>query len=144
MVMRRAIVIPRQADFYTRTSSEKQTEIMEETGCRSVANFLLCQGLLKVTETVRGFERRRVSGSDLLGAYALKIPPLTFEPHGLWLDIEDDLRCLVEKNGRHFMGSIHALEHAAIGMFPLLILCDRGGISLHTHCYFRINATKVL
>jgi DEAD/DEAH box helicase domain-containing protein len=135
-VMRRVTVTPRQADFYTRTRSEKQTEILEETGRRPVANFLLRQGRLKVTETVSGFERRRLSGGDLLGVFALDMPPLTFETHGLWLDIEDDLRRLVEKRGRHFMGSIHALEHAAIGMFPLFALCDRGdigGISIPLH-----------
>lgn len=127
---------PVQVDFYTRTRSEKETEILEETGRRPCANFLVRQGKLKVTESVTGFERRRMSGGDLLGVFPLDMPDLTFETHGLWIDIEDAVRRLVERSGRHFMGSIHALEHAAISMFPLFALCDRGdigGISIPLH-----------
>ncbi len=123
-------------DYYTRTRSEKETEIIQETGRRPVANFLVRQGRLKVTETITGYERRRLSGQDLLGVYGLDLPPQTFETHGLWIDIEDAVRQKVERAGRHFMGSIHALEHAAIAMFPLFALCDRGdigGISIPLH-----------
>ena len=133
---RRVRLNPVQVDFYTRARSEKETEILEETGRRPCANFLVRQGKLKVTERVTGFERRRMSGGDLLGVFPLDMPELTFETHGLWIDIEDAVRRLVERQGRHFMGSIHALEHAAISMFPLFALCDRGdigGISIPLH-----------
>jgi DEAD/DEAH box helicase domain-containing protein len=134
--MKRVNVAPRTADYYTRARSDKETEIIEETGRRPVANFLLRQGRLKVTETVTGYERRRLSGGDLLGVFPLDLPPLIFETHGLWIDIEDALRRRVEAAGRHFMGSIHALEHAAISLTPLVALCDRGdlgGISIPLH-----------
>jgi DEAD/DEAH box helicase domain-containing protein len=42
----------------------------------------------------------------------------------------------MEKNNGHFMGGIHALEHALIGLMPLLVLCDRndlGGIAHPWH-----------
>jgi len=133
---RRVRVNPVQVDFYTRARSQKETEILEETGRRPCANFLVRQGRLKVTEQVTGFERRRMSGGDLLGVFPLDMEPQTFETHGLWIDIEDAVRRLVERSGRHFMGSIHALEHAAISMFPLFALCDRGdigGISIPLH-----------
>jgi DEAD/DEAH box helicase domain-containing protein len=54
----------------------------------------------------------------------------------LWLDLREDQRSLLEAKKMHFMGAIHALEHAMIAMFPLLILCDRndiGGISCPHH-----------
>ncbi|KMY66418.1 hypothetical protein AAU61_18070 [Desulfocarbo indianensis] len=133
---RRVRVNPVQVDFYTRARSQKETEILEETGRRPCANFLVRQGRLKVTELVTGFERRRMSGGDLLGVFPLDMEPQTFETHGLWIDIEDAVRRLVERSGLHFMGSIHALEHAAISMFPLFALCDRGdigGISIPLH-----------
>ena len=133
---RRVEVRPVRVDYYTRPRSEKETEILEELGRRPAGNFLVHHGRLKVTETITGFERRRLSGGDLMGVYPLDLPPLTFETHGLWVDIEDGVRGLVEKSGRHFMGAIHALEHAAIAMFPLFVLSDRGdlgGISIPLH-----------
>ncbi len=133
---RKVRVAPIQADYYTHARSDKQTEILEETGRRPVANFLVRQGRLKVTEQVTGYERRRLSGGDLMGVYPLELPPLTFETFGMWMDIEDMHRQALERAGRHFMGSIHALEHAAIAMFPLFALCDRGdigGISIPLH-----------
>ena len=133
---RKVFVLPAEAAYYTRSRSDKETEILEETGRRPVANFLVRQGRVKVTETVTAYERRHLRGGELLGVFPLEMPPLTFETHGLWIDIEHAVRKLVEKKGFHFMGSIHALEHAAIAMFPLFALCDRGdigGISIPLH-----------
>ena len=132
----KVFVLPAEAAYYTRARSDKETEILEETGRRPVANFLVRQGRIKVTETVTAYERRHLRGGELLGVFPLDMPQLTFETHGLWIDIEQAVRKVVEKNGFHFMGSIHALEHAGIAMFPLFALCDRGdigGISIPMH-----------
>jgi DEAD/DEAH box helicase domain-containing protein len=43
---------------------------------------------------------------------------------------------MLRKQRLHFMGGIHALEHAMISMFPLFALCDRndiGGIAVPRH-----------
>jgi Distinct helicase family with a unique C-terminal domain including a metal-binding cysteine cluster len=51
-----------------------------------------------------------------------------------------------EKRELHFMGGIHALEHALISMFPLLILCDRGdigGIAYPFHPQIRKSAVFI-
>ncbi|MCA1905092.1 MAG: DEAD/DEAH box helicase [Desulfarculus sp.] len=146
LAMRRVKVIPAEVAYYTRARSEKETEILQESARRPVLNFLLRQGRLRVTETVTGYERRRISGGELLGVFPLDLPPMTFETHGYWLDIEDAVRQRVQAAGRHFMGSIHALEHALISLMPLVVLCDRGdlgGISIPLHPQTRKAAVFV-
>ena len=54
----------------------------------------------------------------------------------MWLEIPDAVKNSVVDAGGHFMGGIHALEHALISMFPLFALADRydiGGISHPLH-----------
>jgi DEAD/DEAH box helicase domain-containing protein len=62
----------------------------------------------------------------------LDLPPTSFETHGIWPELPDEIPAALEDAGRHVMGGIHAVEHAALSLFPLFALCDRhdvGGIS---------------
>src|SRR5439155_8813411 len=90
----------------------------------------------QVTEELTGYEKRRLFGRDRLGLFDLDLPPLTFETVGLWITLPDVVRDRVVASEGHFMGGIHALEHALISLFPLLAICDRGdigGISYPLH-----------
>ncbi len=127
---------PVNVDYYTVPLSEKDTEILEILESSNHQGVPYHLGRLKVTERVLGYERRRIFGQDKIGSYQLELPPQTFETVGLWFEIPDGLKVTVEEGGSHFMGSIHAIEHAMIGLFPLYALCDRsdiGGISYPIH-----------
>jgi len=129
-------VKPVQTPYYTRARSEKDTEILERQRSRPVGNFLVRQGRLRVTEHITGYEKRRISGQDLLSVHPLELPPVIFETIGIWMEIEDFVKEAVQRAGAHFMGGIHAVEHAVIALFPLFALCDRddvGGISIPLH-----------
>jgi DEAD/DEAH box helicase domain-containing protein len=134
---KRDIVVHRsQLKYFTRPRSEKETEIIHVNRSRPRGQFLVREGELKVTEVITGYEKRSLPGQELMGVFPLDLPPQTFETIGLWVEIEPALKDLVEKKGFHFMGGIHAIEHAAIGIFPLFALCDRndiGGICYPHH-----------
>ncbi len=114
--------------YFTRVRTEKETEIIEVLRSKPAAQFLVREGRLKVTEQVVGYEKRALPGQELLGLFPLDLPSQTFETIGLWLEIEPSLKNFTEEQGLHFMGGIHAIEHAAIGIFPLFALCDRNDI----------------
>jgi DEAD/DEAH box helicase domain-containing protein len=129
-------VNPIEPNYFTRVLADKETEILEVLESRQVACFRAHIGRLKVTETLLSYEKRRLPGQELLGQVPLELPPQMFETVGMWLEIPDEVKNTVYAEGGHFMGGIHALEHAMIGMFPLFALADRydiGGISDPAH-----------
>ncbi|MFH1123865.1 MAG: DEAD/DEAH box helicase, partial [Pseudomonadota bacterium] len=130
------IAHPSELKYFTRARSEKETEILEIFRSRPKGQFLVREGRVKVTEWITGFEKRALPGQEMLGVLPLDLPPQTFETIGFWVEIESPIQKRIEEERLHFMGGIHAIEHAAIGIFPLFALCDRndiGGISYTLH-----------
>jgi DEAD/DEAH box helicase domain-containing protein len=124
-----------EVNYYTRPRTEKETDILEVLKVKPVANFLAKLGRLRVREQVVGFEKRLIRGQELMGFLPLDLPETIFETVGLWFEFEDFVPASLEQQ-HHYMGGIHAIEHAAIGLFPLVALCDRndvGGISYPRH-----------
>jgi len=133
---RTATVSQADVDYFTRVMGSKNTEVLEVLEGRSVRGTRISFGRLRVTDQITGYERRHVRGQRLLNRIPLDLPPLVFETEGLWIEIPEEVRSAVEGARMHFMGGIHALEHAVIGALPLLVLADRndfGGISTPFH-----------
>ncbi|MBU0730719.1 MAG: DEAD/DEAH box helicase [Proteobacteria bacterium] len=133
---KRVGVVRRNVNYFTRVLGHKHTEILKTYSKTNLGSFSVSFGYLRVTDTVTGFQRRLVSGQKIIATETLDLPPFVFETEGLWIEIPADLKDRLEKDMVHFMGGIHALEHGAIGIFPLLVLCDRndvGGIAQPFH-----------
>src|SRR6185436_12688810 len=61
---------------------------------------------------------------------------LSFETVGFWMEVPKGIPQDLTRRERHAMGGLHAVEHAMIGLFPLLAIADRGdvgGISYTAH-----------
>jgi len=128
---------PASVGYYTRAQSTKDTKIIgAPLRWQEYPGFTVREARLEVTERIVGYEKRRTSGQELIGVVDLDLPPLHFETVGIWIEIPDKVKDAIREAGLHFMGGIHAMEHAAISMFPLYALCDRddiGGISTPDH-----------
>jgi len=137
------LIVPFSGPYFTMVSTEKETEILEVLGSRTVRNFAVRLGRLKVTERVLGYEKKSTRSMESLDFVSLNLPPLQYETVGLWLEIDEWIRDRVKARKRHYMGGLHALEHAIISMFPLFLLCDRndiGGIAQPLHPQVRKSA----
>jgi len=123
-------------NYFTRVHSDKDTEIIEIKRSKPEGQFIVKEGIIRVTERVTEYEKRVLPGQELMGVFPLDLPEQTFETHGFWIEIDPVIDLLIEKMNLQLMGGIHAIEHGAIGIFPLFALCDRndiGGICYPVH-----------
>ncbi len=123
-------------DYFTQVFARKETEILERGEERPLGPGRVVWGRLKVTTQVEGYSRRRIFGQEEISRHVLEAPPQVMETVGFWFEAPENLAGHLVGRDFHPVGALHAVEHAAIGLFPLLALCDRwdlGGISYAQH-----------
>ncbi|MFP3981323.1 MAG: DEAD/DEAH box helicase [Desulfobacterales bacterium] len=133
-------------NYYTRVRANKQTEILEEYERKAVGGTWVGFGRLRVTDQVTGYEKRQIRDQKRINIFSLDLPPQIFETEGMWFIVPLAVQEETERKEMHFMGGIHAVEHAAIGICPLFILCDRddlAGISTPFHAQVQSPAVFV-
>jgi DEAD/DEAH box helicase domain-containing protein len=129
-------VTPVHVGYYTKARDNKSTEIIRVDDTRTAWGTTVCIGLLKVTDHTTGYEKWDTNSRRMLHTASLDLPPHIFETEGLWFRIPTEAKQKAENRYLHFMGGIHAIEHAMIGIFPLVVMADRndlGGISITFH-----------
>jgi DEAD/DEAH box helicase domain-containing protein len=133
---RRAEVDAVRADHYTVVLGDKETEILSRDQTRRIGPGTVYLGRLKVTLRVREYQKRRLFDGEPISQHPLDLPPVIFETVGLWIELSQCWPAAFAARELHFMGGIHAVEHALIGLFPLLAIAERGdvgGISYTGH-----------
>lgn len=96
----------------------------------------LCFGTVDVTDHVTGYQVRDVFTQAVLAQHPLDLPPRTLTTRAVWWVVPQTLTDAHELSGEMLPGALHAAEHAAISMLPLLATCDRwdiGGVSTALH-----------
>lgn len=138
--------IKARLNWFTRSRVHKTTDILTLEETKAIGNCVFCRGRLRVSEFLTGYEKRANGSQELLGIVPMEAPPRVFETDGLWIVMPEEVRKIMENEFLHFMGSIHALEHAVIGLLPLEIMADRndfGGISQPLHPQLGLAAVFV-
>ena len=125
-----------EVPYYTRTQTEKETEILDTLRSRPMPGFLSKLGRLKVRSQVVGYEKIRVRDGARLSQHPLESPVEHLETVGFWLELESQYQQDLKRHAFHTMGSLHAIEHAMKSLYPLLALSNRtdvGGICYPLH-----------
>jgi DEAD/DEAH box helicase domain-containing protein len=134
-----AWVQPVDVDEYTQARSDTQLRILTVDRSRSAGRLTLCLGRVEVEETVVGYQRKKLSTNVVMGEEALSLPPSTLLTRAFWYEVPDPVLHDAGMDGPMapaVPGTMHAAEHAGIGILPLFTICDRwdvGGVSTAVH-----------
>ena len=96
----------------------------------------LCFGIVDVTDQVTGYQVRDVFTQAVLAQHPLDLPARTLTTKAVWWVVPKARADAAGIPAEELPGALHAAEHAAISMLPLLATCDRwdiGGVSAALH-----------
>ncbi|TFV90737.1 DEAD/DEAH box helicase [Blastococcus sp. CT_GayMR16] len=103
---------------------------------RSLGIVTAHTGVVDVTNQVVAYQRRRLGTGEVLAEFPLDLPARQLRTRAVWLTLDERAIERAELDEVELPGSLHAAEHAAIGILPLLATCDRwdlGGLSTALH-----------
>ena len=131
-----ALVKRADPDYYTQVRDLTDIEVLDEIEVDGGGPADAVFGEVRVTRRVVGFARKSVSTNDVVDNVDLFLPDQTLETKALWWLIPSDLLERARVTPAMVSGTLHAAEHATIGMLPLVATCDRwdvGGVSTALH-----------
>jgi DEAD/DEAH box helicase domain-containing protein len=143
-----AYVEKSEVNFYTTPAD--QTKILVEREQES--RFLLLSAIsvpdpqpltpithfgdVVVSNQVTHYWRKRLFSDEIIEKRPLDLPETQLHTEAVWFALPDEVTNKIIGRGFDLAGTIHAIEHAAIGLLPLFALCDRqdiGGVSHQNH-----------
>ena len=132
---RRALLEPFSGDYFTQAKRDSMTYIERLHERRDTNGVRLSFGTVVYSETVLGYQRKRLQNHEVIDFQGLELPTVEFETRALWYEL-DDLIASETFAPHKLLGALHALEHGQIAVLPLIAMCDRwdiGGLSINAH-----------
>lgn len=136
LLERNAYVTRTDVNYYTTPGSRTRIAVCEEIENRRVGGGSASFGDVRVGTQVTHYWRKQLFTERVIDKAPLDLPELELNTEAVWIRIPQSITNRL--TGREFdlTGAIHAIEHAAIGLMPLFVLCDRndiGGVSHPGH-----------
>jgi DEAD/DEAH box helicase domain-containing protein len=131
-----ALVEASDAPWYTQARSTSDLDVLDVGTHEPFGGARRSLGRVRVTERVVSYARRRIGSGALLDQRALDLPEQVLETVAVWFTIPDAVLGAARIGPADLPGALHAAEHAAIGLLPLFVACDRwdvGGLSTPLH-----------
>jgi DEAD/DEAH box helicase domain-containing protein len=128
-----AVVEPASGDEATQVRTSTTISVLDDELRRPVGRAQLHLGTVEVTSQITGYQRRDLTTGEALGVVPLDLPPSRLVTRSFWYVVDEAVLEAAGVVPAAVPGTLHAAEHAAIGILPLFAICDRwdvGGVSI--------------
>jgi DEAD/DEAH box helicase domain-containing protein len=131
-----ALVHAEEPDWSTHARDVTNLSVVDVRSYVDAGPVGLFLGEVDVTSQVVSYQRRRIATGEVIDTRPLDLPVRELRTVAVWFTISPRR---LDDAGIAFAdvpGSLHAAEHAAIGLLPLMATCDRwdiGGLSTAGH-----------
>ena len=125
-----------EVDYYTTPGNRTDIEVEQALKYADLNGAQLAFGEVTVANQVTHYWRKQLFTERVIDKVPLNLPEVKMGTQAVWLVLPDELTSRLVQCGYDLAGSIHAIEHASIGILPLFALCDRndiGGVSHPGH-----------
>lgn len=127
-----ALVHAEEPDYTTHARDITDLDVVDVRSYVDAGPVGLFVGEVDVTHQVVSYQRRAVGSGEVLGTFPLDLPARELRTVAVWATLSPALVSRIDD----LPGALHAAEHAAIGLLPLVATCDRwdiGGLSTAMH-----------
>jgi DEAD/DEAH box helicase domain-containing protein len=114
--------------FTTTARSVTEVEVRQETGAREWGGCRVVRGEVEVSRQVVSFLRRATDPGVVLGEELLDLPARRLPTVAVWWTVPEEQWSAAGLTRTSVAGGVHAAEHAAVGLLPLVAGCDRGDL----------------
>ncbi len=131
-----ALVHEEEPDWTTHARDVTSLTVDSVTEYVDAGPIGLFLGVVDVTNQVVSYQRRRMATGEVIDTRPLDLPPRQLRTTAVWWTISPNALDGASVEPADIPGGLHAAEHAAIGLLPLIATCDRwdiGGLSTAMH-----------
>ncbi|MFV2019149.1 DEAD/DEAH box helicase [Micromonospora sp. LOL_023] len=131
-----ALVHAEEPEWSTHAREVTSLDVVSVREYQDAGPVGLFVGDVDVTSQVVSYQRRRIGSGEVLDTRPLDLPARQLRTVAVWFTVSPASLTAAGVDPAEVPGALHAAEHAAIGLLPLVATCDRwdiGGLSTASH-----------
>lgn len=127
-----ALAEPVRGSYFTQPRTVSDIAVRSVDRSKKVGRAEFYLGRVEVTRQVVSYARRDIASGQTLAELGLDLPQMVLETVAFWYTVDASVVAEAQVGAAKLPGSLHAAEHAGIGLLPVFAMADRwdiGGVS---------------